>query len=95
MLLTLAIGLLVTLGLSAWSGWQAYSAPIDCSDGYSHSPDPGTKECENAIKWKTVNRSQIILIAFLTPIPWCLAILLVVLSLQGLSAFLRSRGIEF
>jgi hypothetical protein len=95
MLLTLAIGLLLTLGLSSLSGWQAYSAPIDCSDGYGHSPDPGTKECENAIEWKKASRSQIILAAFLAPVPWCVAALTFVLLVQGLSAFLRSRGMEF
>jgi hypothetical protein len=95
MLLTLAIGLLLTLGLSALSGWQTYAAPIDCSDSYGHSPDAGTRECENAIESKIRNRPQIILGAFLAPIPWCLAVLTFVLFVQALSAFLRSRRISF
>lgn len=95
MLLTLAFGLLVTLGLSALSGWQAYSAPIGCADSEGHSPDTGTRECEVAIRHQTENRSMIIREGFLTPIPWCLVLLAFVLSIQGFSGFLRSRGTEF
>lgn len=95
MLLTVAFGLLVTLGLSALSGWQAYSAPIDCADSEGHGPDPGTRECEASIRHQIENRPKIIREGFLVPIPWCLALLTLVLSVQGLSAFLRSRGIEF
>jgi hypothetical protein len=95
MLLTLALGLLLTLGLSALSGWQTYSAPIGCADSEGHGPDPGTRECEAAIQHKIENRPKIIREGFLAPIPWCLAVLAFVLSVQGLSAWLRSRGIAF
>ena len=95
MLLTLAFGLLVTLGLSALSGWQTYSAPIDCADSEGHGPDPGTRECEASIRHQIENRSKIIREGFLTPIPWCLAVLTFVLSVQGLSAWILPRGTEF
>ena len=95
MLLTLAIGLLLTLSLGALSAWQTASDPIDCVDGYGHGPDPGTLECEGSIRSQTENRPQIIQQAFLAPVPWCLAVLSFVLFVQGLAAFLRSRGIEF
>lgn len=94
MLLTLAIGLLVTLGVSALSGWQTYAAPIDCADSEGHGPDPGTRECDASIRWQIENRPQIIRTAVLAPIPWCLALLAFVLFLQGLSGFLRKRGVE-
>jgi hypothetical protein len=94
MLLTLALGLLLTLGVSALSGWQTYSAPINCADSEGHGPDPGTRECEASIRHKIENRSKIIRKGFLAPIPWCLAMLAFVLFVQGLSAFLRKRGIE-
>ncbi|WP_086736243.1 hypothetical protein [Erythrobacter colymbi] len=86
---------MLTLGLSALSGWQTYSAPIDCADSEGHGPDPGTRECEAAIRHKIENRSTIIREGFLAPIPWCFAVLAFVLSAQGLSGWLRSRGIEF
>jgi hypothetical protein len=95
MLLTLAIGLLLTLSLGAFSAWQTASDPIDCVDSDGHGPDPGTLECEGAIRWQTENRPQIIQRAFLAPIPWCLAGLAFVIFVQGLTAFLRSRGIQF
>ncbi|MBA4767482.1 MAG: hypothetical protein H2049_07580 [Porphyrobacter sp.] len=95
MLLTLAFGLLLTLGLSALSGWQAYSAPIDCADSEGHGPDPGTRECEASIRHQIENRPRIIREAILVPIPWCFAVLAFVLSVQGLSMRLRSRGIAF
>ncbi|WDA41169.1 hypothetical protein [Erythrobacter sp. BLCC-B19] len=95
MLLTLAFGLVLTLGLSALSGWQTYSAPIGCADSEGHGPDPGTRECEAAIQHQIENRSKIIREGFLAPIPWCLALLAFVLSIQGLTMRLRSRGIEF
>ena len=91
----MAIGLLLTLSLGAFSAWQTYSAPIDCTDGYGHGPDQGTLECEGSIRSQTENRPQIIQQAFLAPIPWCLAGLAFVLFVQGMAAFLRSRGIEF
>jgi hypothetical protein len=94
MLLTLALGLLLTLGASALSGWQTYAAPIDCADSEGHGPDPGTRECEASIRWQTENRPQIIRAAALTPIPWCVAMLAFVLFVQGLSAFLRNRGVD-
>ena len=95
MLLTLAFGLFVTLGLSALSGWQAYSAPIDCADSEGHGPDPGTRECDAAIRHQFENRSKIVREGFLAPIPWCLALLAFVLSILGLTMRLRSRGTEF
>jgi hypothetical protein len=95
MLLTLAVGLLLTLGVSALSGWQAYAAPIDCADSAGHGPDPGTRECAFSIRWQIEKRPQIIRAAALAPVPWCLAMLAFVLFLQGLSAFLRKRGVAF
>ncbi len=95
MLLTLAIGLLLTLSLGAFSAWQASSAPIDCVDSDGHGPDPGTLECESSIRSQIENRPQIIRSAFLAPVPWSVAIMAYFLFVQGLSAFLRSRRIEF
>lgn len=82
---------MLTLGLSALSGWQTYSAPIDCADSEGHGPDPGTRECEAAIRHQIENRSQIFEDNVIAPILWFLAVLAIVLSVQGLSAFLRSR----
>jgi hypothetical protein len=94
MLITLALGLLVTLGVSALSGWQTYAAPINCADSEGHGPDPGTRECEASIRWQIENRPQIIRAAALAPILWCVAMLAFVLFVQGLSAFLRKRGVD-
>ncbi len=95
MVATLLLGLMLTLGLCALSAWQSSFAPIDCSDGYGHGPDPGTRECDNAIEWAMEHRPQIILGAFLAPLPWCLAGMACVLLVQGLTTLLRSRGINF
>jgi len=95
MLLTLAFGLLVTVGLCGLSGWQTYSAPIGCADSEGHGPDPGTRECDAAIRHQIEIRSKIVREGFLAPIPWCLALLAFFLSIQGLTMRLRSRGIEF
>lgn len=89
--LTLAVGLLLTLGLSALNGWRTYSAPIDCADSEGHGPDPGTRECEAAIRHQIENRPQVFRDIVLAPILWFLAVLALVLSVQGLSTFLRSR----
>lgn len=95
MLITLAFGLFVTLGLSALSGWQAYSAPIDCADSEGHGPDPGTRECEAAIRHQIENRPQVFRDSVLAPILCFFALLAIVLAVQGLSAFLRSRGTKY
>jgi len=94
MLLTLALGLLLTLGVAALSGWQTYAAPIDCVDSEGHGPDPGARECEASIRWQIENRPQIVRAAVLAPVPWCLAMMAFVLFVQGLSPVLRKRGIE-
>jgi hypothetical protein len=91
-LLTLAFGLLPLLGLSALDGWRTYSAPIDCGDSEGHGPDPGTRECEAAIRHQIENRPQVFRDSVIAPILCFFALLAIVLAVQGLSVFLRSRG---
>lgn len=64
----LALYVSLTLSLASCNAWNIYSSPYDCADDQRHGPDPGTVECDSAIKQARANRSQDIREAFVAPL---------------------------
>jgi hypothetical protein len=63
--------LVLSLSLGSLCAWQTYNAPIDCTDGEGHGPDPDTRECKMAIVELRNNRLVDATSAFLTVSFWC------------------------
>jgi hypothetical protein len=55
----------IILMLASWHSYNTYIGTFDCSDGYGHSPDLGTPECNNALKVRAEYRTEIVGRAFL------------------------------
>ena len=54
------------LCVATFAAKQTLNAPIDCSDGYGHGPDPGTTECESAKQAAIDNRPRQVTDRFVT-----------------------------
>lgn len=54
----LGIYIAVMLTLASAAAIKAYTAPLECTDGYGHGPDPGTRECLHAIAVQRDRRVQ-------------------------------------